>query len=248
MQFGSVALGALGASAAFALYRYYCSASTPRSLALTYFDIAAAPGEKVRLTFKLLGIPFTDNRIKFPDWAALKPKTKYGQMPFLEADGEELYQSGALLRWIGQMGSGSLYPAATDPVLCRKIEEMLGVGDDLQREWSPALYMGMGRHTSYGHPQEWAGKDACVKEMREKFVAEGLPKYMAFLSTELEKSGGFLCGPKPTIADCQLIPQVVYFTKGVADHVPKDCLSKYPVVLAWIARFKALPQLAGHYA
>ena len=71
------------------------------------------------------------------------------------ARGEEYFQSGSLLRWVGQMGSGSLYPAATDPVMCRKIEEMLGIADDLQRAWSPALYMGMGRHTSYGHPEDW---------------------------------------------------------------------------------------------
>ena len=84
--------------------------------------------------------------------------------------------------------------------------------------------------------------------LREKFVAEELPKYMKFLSTALEASGGFVCGPTPTIADCVLIPQVDYFTRGVADHVPATCLEPYPVVLAWIARFKALPALQAHYA
>lgn len=207
----------------------------------------AAPGEKVRLALKLAGVPFTDNRLKFPDWQKVKPKTKYGQMPFVEADGEELYQSGALLRWAGQLGSGSLYPAATDPILCRKIEEMLGLSDDINRAWSPALYMGMGRHTSFGHPAEWPEKDAVVKAMREKFVDEELPKFMAFLSAALaESSQAFICGPNPTIADCQLVPQLLYFTRGVADYVPKDCLRKYPAVTAWLSRFKEL--LPEHYA
>jgi len=245
-QLKSMAIGAAVAGVAFAIYRYTCKAKAPKSLTLTYFDIAAAPGEKVRLALKLAGVPFTDNRIKFPDWGALKPKTKYGQMPFVEADGEELYQSGALLRWAGQLGSGSLYPV-DDPVACRKIEEMIGVAEDLVRAWSPALYMGMGRHANYGHPADWAGKDACVKAMREKFVAEELPKYAKFISEALEANGsGFICGPKPTIADCNFVPQLLYFTKGVADHVPKDCLDKYPQVMAYLARFKAL--LPQHYS
>ena len=105
--------------------------------------------------------------------------------------------------------------------------------------------MGMGRHANYGHPADWSGKDACVKMMREKFVAEELPKYAAFLSSALE-SNAFICGPSPTIADCQLVPQLIYFTKGVADYVPKDCLEKYPLVTAYLARFKAL--LPEHYA
>lgn len=216
------------------MYRYTCSAKTPKSLALTYFDVSATPGEKLRLALKLANIPFQDNRVKYADWPALKPKTKYGQMPFIDADGEELYQSGSLLRWVGQMGNG-LYPAGTvrhemwnsvavgsqraasplcalgrvacaeqDPVMCRKIEEMLGFADDLQRSWMPALYIGMGRHVSYGHPETFPDKDACVKKLREKFVADDLPKYMALLTAELEKTGAFVCGPKPTIADCQL--------------------------------------------
>lgn len=41
-------------------------------------------------------------------------------------------------------------------------------------------------------------------------------------------------------------PQLLYFTKGVADHVPKDCLDKYPQVMAYLARFKAL--LPQHYS
>ena len=39
----------------------------------------------------------------------------------------------------------------------------------------------------------------------------------------------------------------MYYTRGVADYVPKDCIDKYPVVVAWIARFKALPALSSHY-
>lgn len=238
-----VAVGALGA---YVVYRLTCGTKTPKSLKLTYFDIKAAPGEKIRLTLKLAGVPFIDRRVKFPDWPELKKKTKYGQMPFVEADGEEYFQSGSLLRWTGQMGSGALYPASTDPIACRKIEEMMGFAEDLTRAWQPAMYISM-RHEGYGHPKEWPAKEETVKMLREKFVADELPKYMVMLTAELEKTGAFLCGASPTIADCQLVPQLDYFTRGVADHVPKDCLDKYPAVTAYIARFKALPALKGHY-
>ena len=157
-----------------------------------------------------------------------------------------MYQSGALLRWAARLGKGYLYPV-DDLMLCFKIDEMLGLSDDLARAWQPAMYIAMS-HTTYGYPEEWADKAATVKKLREKFVAENLPKFMTHLTNELEATGAFLCGPNPTIADCQMIPQVDYFTRGVADHVPKDCIDKYPAVLAWIARFKALPELKAFYA
>ena len=96
-QLKSMAIGAAVAGVAFAIYRYTCKAKAPKSLTLTYFDIAAAPGEKVRLALKLAGVPFTDNRIKFPDWGALKPKTKYGQMPFVEVRPTEGFLSSGFL-------------------------------------------------------------------------------------------------------------------------------------------------------
>lgn len=218
-----------------------------KNVEFTYFDIKAMPGEKVRLALTLSGTSFKDNRVKFAEWSALKPKTKYGQLPIMAVDGEETYQSGAMLRWAGRLGNGSLYPVH-DVEKVRKIEEMLGLSDDLQRAWSPCLYLGMGRHTTYGYPQEWPEKAVVVKKMREKFVADELPKYMGFMTAELAKTGAFLCGDKPTIADCQLLPQVAYYTHGIADHVPKDCLKDYPVVLAWIDRMMALPEVKQWYS
>ena len=68
------------------------------------------------------------------------------------------------------------------------------------------------------------------------------------LRVGLEANGGsFLCGCKPTIADCHLYPQVQYFVRGTADHVPKDCLKDFPVVLAWMESFRAIPEVAKNY-
>jgi len=238
--FGAGAVVATGVLSAFGWHK---RAPTPKNVEFTYFDIKAFPGEKVRLALVLSRTPFKDNRVKFADWPTLKPTTKYGQLPILSVDGVDTYQSGAMLRWAGSLGNGSLYPTH-DPEKVRKIEEMLGVSDDLHRAFMPGLYMGMGRHAQYGYPQDWPEKAEVVKRVRETFVREELGKYMTFLSNELEMSGAFLCGDKPTIADCQLMPQVVHINSGIVDHVPKGVLNdKYPLVVAWLDRMNALPEI-----
>eukprot|EP00931_Biecheleriopsis_adriatica_P000178 TRINITY_DN100186_c0_g1_i1.p1 TRINITY_DN100186_c0_g1~~TRINITY_DN100186_c0_g1_i1.p1 ORF type:complete len:252 (+),score=53.93 TRINITY_DN100186_c0_g1_i1:61-816(+) len=233
--------GAVVAAGVFSAFNWQKKAA-PKNVEFTYFDIKAFPGEKVRLALALSGTPFKDNRIKFAEWPALKPTTKYGQLPILKVDGTETYQSGAMLRWAGSLGDGSLYPT-NDPEKMRKIEEMLGVSDDLHRAFMPGLYLGMGRHTSFGYPKDWPEKAEVVKKVRETFVNEELGKYMAFLSAELEQTGAFLCGDKPTIADCQLMPQVAHINSGIVDHVPKGIISKYPIVTAWMDRMNALPEI-----
>merc|ERR1712070_186229 len=106
---------------------------------------------------------------------------------------------------------------------------MLGVGDDLARSWTPALYMGMGRHAMYGYPQDWdeQEKDATVKRLREKFVKDELPRFMGYISAAIEENGGFVAGARPTVADCALYAQVSYFRRGAASHVPKACLDDH---------------------
>merc|ERR1712187_603153 len=106
----------------------------------------------------------------------------------------------------------------------------------------------MGRHKNYGHPEEWPDKAATVQKMRENFLATDMPKFMDFFTKKLETTGAFLSGSKPTIADLQLLPQLRYFTKGVADHVPADSLAPYPVITAWIARMLEIPQIKKLYA
>lgn len=222
---------------------------------LSYFDIAATPGEKLRLALVLtVGKDgFEDDRIKFADWQTKKPTTKYGQMPVMTIDGVEHNQSGALLRFIGtQLGGGTLYPIG-DPAMLIKIEEALGVMDDLQRAFTPALYVGMRpKYLGYSESGEGWDKPAKVKEMRETFLKEELPKYMGYFTKLLAENnaggeGGFICGPKLTIADCALYPQLNYFTKGVADHVPKDCLEPFPAVTAYLKRVQAIPAINDWY-
>ena len=53
-----------GAGLVAVYFRFRSRAKTPSSIKLTYFDISAAPGEKIRLALNLSGIAFTDNRAR----------------------------------------------------------------------------------------------------------------------------------------------------------------------------------------
>jgi glutathione S-transferase len=215
-------------------------------ITLTYFNMEAA-AEKVRLALVMTGTPFEDKRVNFEQWMDLKPSAKYGQLPLLTVDGVQMAQSPALLRWVARkFGDGSLYPQ--DPDAMFEVESMLALSDDMAKAWGPALYMGM-RPNMFGYPEDIKpeDKEALVKTLRERFLAESLPKFMGMFTAQLEKTGAFLCGDKVTIADLQLLPQLRYFTRGVADFVPADSLAPYPVVIGWIDRMLAVPEIKAWY-
>uniref|UniRef100_A0A6T1R809 Glutathione transferase n=1 Tax=Eutreptiella gymnastica TaxID=73025 RepID=A0A6T1R809_9EUGL len=206
-----------------------------------------AAAEKVRLALVMTGTPFEDKRVNFEQWMDLKPSAKYGQLPLLTVDGVQMAQSPALLRWVARkFGDGSLYPQ--DPDAMFEVESMLALSDDMAKAWGPALYMGM-RPNMFGYPEDIKpeDKEALVKTLRERFLAESLPKFMGMFTAQLEKTGAFLCGDKVTIADLQLLPQLRYFTRGVADFVPADSLAPYPVVIGWIDRMLAVPEIKAWY-
>ncbi|CAK9084047.1 Glutathione S-transferase class-mu 28 kDa isozyme (GST 28) (Sj28 antigen) (Sj28GST) (Fragment) [Durusdinium trenchii] len=160
----------------------------------------------------MTGTDFEDKRIEFKDWATLKPTTPHGQLPMMtltQPDGTEtkFAQSVAMMRWVARKfdSSNTLYPADADAML--EIEELIGLSEDM----------------------DWPQKHATVKKwLREEFLKDSLPKFMEFFTKKLEKTGTFFCGDQPTIADLQILAQLRYFTKGVADHVPADCLKPFP--------------------
>lgn len=220
------------------------------SIKITYFNIAGA-AEKVRLALAMCGKEFHDDRINFQDWPALKPTMPYGQLPVMNVTNEKtgetqlFTQSPAMLRWIVQKfdKTGKLLPRDTKKLM--KVEEMIGLSDDLAKAWAPCLYVGM-RHEMFGHPQEWPEKEEVVKGLREKFLANDLPRFMKYFTSAL--SGGvFFAGDHVTIADIQILPQLKYFTQGIADHVPADCLDGYPVVTDWMERMFQIPQIKKWY-
>lgn len=91
--------------------------------------------------------------------------------------------------------------------------------------------------------------EALSKRLREEFLATEFPTYMQYLTNHIEANGGqFLCGSSVTIADLAVFPQLNYFARGIADHIPTDVLTQYPTVDAWMKRVAAVPEIAEYYA
>jgi len=103
---------------------------------------------------------------------------------------------------------------------------------------------------AFGHPADLddRAKAELVKEVRTTFMEKKFPAMMQLLTAALEKTGAFLCGPDPTVADCQMLPTIRYYMRGIADFVPTDCVDAFPVVKAYVDRCLALPALQAHYA
>jgi glutathione S-transferase len=227
------------------------TSSTPK-YTLTYFNIQAA-AEKCRLAFVLKEIEFTDTRVSFPEWGKIKPTAKFGKLPLLEFDGQVMSQSDAIMKYIASIptkgtSGDKLYPL-DDAMQRFKIDEVLGLAGDMDSAWAPAIYISMRPHL-YGYPEGHnkteQGK-ALIKSLRLKFIEETLPQFMKYYEGLLGDND-FICGNDITIADCVLLPQLAKFQAGFLDHVPTDCLDKYPKIIAYLNRLREVPAIKKWYA
>lgn len=216
------------------------------SLKITYFNIQGV-AEKVRLALVLSGIPFEDERVTFEQWGTMKASTPYGQLPLMKIDGgRTVTQSAGMLNYVGGLGDGSLYPSCPKKRLA--IDEVIGLAGDFDKAWLPAFYLGM-RPANFGYPEDFnktdEGKEK-IKAMREEFVATKLQDFLGHY-TKFLKANKFFCGDHPTIADCQILPQLARFASGGLDHVPADCLEGHPEIVAWMTRMRAIPAIKAWY-
>jgi len=221
----------------------------PKSIKLTYFNFPGA-AEKIRLAFWLGGITFEDERIEFADWPALKPTTPYGQVPIMTIDdGPYISQSMAMLRFAADLAP-ELYP--TEKML--EMEEIMGLVFDFERAWGPSLYIGMApENFGYGLiPSTSLEKGSpehgeTVKAMRQRFLETDLPRFCKYFEDRITSSGGpFLCGSKPTLPDCCLFSLLEIYTKGILEHVPADCLEKFPAIISYIDSFQSLEEVVAY--
>merc|ERR1712066_236570 len=158
-------------------------------------------------------------------------------------DAEPIAQSGAMLRYVGQLGG--LYPAAD----LLKIEEIIGLEEDVGKAIAPSVYTGM-RPQNYGYPADMPKEDRSAIQMRlrETMVAPDgeLRKFLGFFERALWDSK-FMCGDNVTIADCQVIPFLRKLKKGILDGIPTTIVEDYPQLNAYHDRFHDLPQVKAYY-
>lgn len=175
-------------------------------------------------------IPFEDNRISFPDWKEFRPTTPFLSLPLLEVDGVTMVQSLAMTRYLGRLGG--LYPE--DPLEAFKVDEVLeSMGD---------LLLGM---------FSYKGKDKdLLREAREKFVNEHVPRYAGGIEKRLALHGGegpWAVGGKLSVADLGIHTVFVNMRCGILDHVPTDVLDGYERMKAIHEAVEKIPEVVEWY-
>ncbi|XP_022081115.1 uncharacterized protein LOC110974076 [Acanthaster planci] len=204
------------------------SDNTMPSYKLTYFDIKGR-AEPVRMLFTVAGVPFEDVRIKQADWSAMKSKTPFGQLPFLEVDGKVLAQTRAITYYVARdlklYGANNWESAQIDVV-----GELMF---DLVRPYTEKIMF---------------EKDEQKKaENLKKYLSETAPTILANVEEQLKKNkggDGFFVGDKISLADINV------FSSFDFTSLPEklDNMAKYPKLKALLDRVKANKNMAAYLA
>ncbi|MDO8653199.1 MAG: glutathione S-transferase family protein [Undibacterium sp.] len=199
-------------------------------LKLTYFDFHGGRAEPARLAMHIGGIAFEDHRFAFPEFAAVRKTTPFGQVPTLMVDGVQVTQCDAINRYVGRLAD--LYPAdAFQALLC---DEVMSVVEDSTVRLSPSFRM-------TGDAQKTA---------RLELVNGSMPMYLGWLQSQLLARGGeYFADNRLTIADLKVFVDVRGLNSGRLDHVPTDLVEKVaPALNARMNRIAQLPAVEQYYA
>uniref|UniRef100_A0A914QE52 glutathione transferase n=1 Tax=Panagrolaimus davidi TaxID=227884 RepID=A0A914QE52_9BILA len=194
---------------------------------LIYFDIRGI-AEAIRLVFKYAKVDFEDNRLTFEQWPTIKPTTPFGKLPILEIDGTQLVESAAIARFIarkhGLAGKGDLEEA--------KVDAIVDQNKDFMAQVYPWLLVKFGR------------EKGDEEELKKTKLIPNAEIYLSIFQKYIKESGsGFLVKSGVTFADFIISEFVITLRQNAP-----DVIDKYPEMLQYIDRLKALPQLKDHYA
>mmetsp|Transcript_32303 Transcript_32303/g.68797 ORF Transcript_32303/g.68797 Transcript_32303/m.68797 type:complete len:254 (-) Transcript_32303:154-915(-) len=153
---------------------------------------------------------WTDHRIEFADWAALKPTAPLGFLPFLTLpDGRLVSQTDSILRWAGK--KSGLYPTddeqglIVDEICCTVFEAL--------------------------NKTPRAPDDAEMKRLREEYMAGFLTTALKQLETRVDP-GPFVLGETLCMADLVLSTLSNMIATDDFTHVPASFLDTFPKVKA----------------
>jgi glutathione S-transferase len=196
--------------------------NTFTSLRLRYMEF---PGraQAIRDTLRIGRIDFVDEHLtgdQFHDCRAAG-EFPFGGIPVLVietiAGTQCVAQSNAILRFAGRLTG--LYPV-DDPLQALKVDEALGMGEDINCLLEPSL-----------HEQDTDRKMA----MRKVLAEESLPYWIDCFERLLVANGstGFIVGNDLTIADLKLYWIIDWLTMGLLDGIPKNLLDGFENVVNW---------------
>ncbi|XP_053611162.1 glutathione S-transferase 2 [Plodia interpunctella] len=190
-----------------------------------YFPIKAL-GEPVRLLLSYGGQEFEDNRVVPEKWPEFKPKTPFGQMPFLVINGKQYAQCTPICRYLGRKYG----LAGADLEEDFEIDQNVELVHDLRAKAAQVQYE----------------EDAATKAKRhEKYTREIYPNLLTKLDEIIRKNNGHLALGKLTWGD--FIFAGIYEYLKVMLQAP-DLDEKFPSLRALEQAVLNLPKVKEYVA
>ncbi|MEM9011626.1 MAG: glutathione S-transferase family protein [Pseudomonadota bacterium] len=151
------------------------------------------------------------------DYLRLHP---FGRVPVLSHDGFDLFETGAITRYVDRAFAGpALQPAA--PASTARMDQVIAVIDNYG-------YWPMVRQVfSHGYFQPLVRLQAVRAEVEADLNASR--KVLSFLEGVVTE-GLILDGRNLTLADCHLAPMLDYFTRA---EEGRAALAEHPALAAW---------------
>jgi len=201
---------------------------------LTYFDIVAGRGEPIRLAFHIAGIPFEDERIKFPDWPARKPTTPFASIPVLTINGTQtLTQSNAILHYVGEISG--LYPK--DPFHAAKVDELMHVTESYSELIFPTVT-----------EPDVEKKKKMRAELADGKIGDLLKRVEECLSNSGDlKANPFCGGTKMTVGDLKFGHSMHGIASGFIEYFPDKYLERFPSINRLQAAVYDHPKVKEYY-
>jgi len=192
------------------------------SLRLRYFPFPGRAGP-IRDALNIGNIEFEDVFIPPEQFRERRAAGEFpfGGLPVLDVETTTgkvcSAQSNAILRFAGRLSG--LYPS-DDLIQALKVDEALGVGEDINQLLGPSLY-----------EQDEQKKMAMRKELAETT----LPEWAACFEHLLVNNGntGFIVGEDLSVADLKLYWIFEWLTSGILDGIPTNLFDHYPAVSTW---------------
>ncbi|KAI1707461.1 putative glutathione S-transferase 5 [Ditylenchus destructor] len=175
-------------------------------------------GEAIRLLFAYTNTPFEDVRITREQWPERKPTYKFGKVPVLKVDGQELAQSAVILRYLGE----KFGLAGKDEWEKAKVNEVVDFHKDVYSDLAPYFHNLLGFRV---------GDKTALRKVVFLPNAERLfPQYVRLLK---ESGSGFFAPSGLTFVDFSV---AVYFQYWTSEWELEFMKENYPEIVAFVER------------
>lgn len=157
-----------------------------------------------------------------------RQKTPMGKVPLLEHEGEYLFESGAICRYVGNVSNSPLYP--TDPLQRARVDQWMDFFTCHLGRWFSTLFYEQVIKPKYGlgDPDEASMEEATKFAHQQLGVLDGLLR-----------DSDWLANDAVSIADLFAFAYVEQY------RVIDFPLDEYPQVQAWFERVEARESIAN---